>query len=71
MRNIMWSGLKKARRVMVAVVGFLVLLVGTAMIVLPGPALLVIPAGLMILGTEFVWASDLLTGVKNKFHPKI
>lgn len=70
MKNIMWSSLKKAKKVMVAVVGFLVLLIGAAMIVLPGPAFLVIPAGLMILGTEFVWASYLLTGVKQKFRPK-
>ena len=45
---------------MVAVIGFTVLLVGLAMIVLPGPAIVVIPLGLAILGTEFLWARRLL-----------
>lgn len=48
------------RRVVVAVIGFTVLLIGVAMVVLPGPAVLVIPLGLAILATEFVWARRLL-----------
>jgi uncharacterized protein (TIGR02611 family) len=52
--------LRLARRLVVAVVGSTVLLVGVVMIVLPGPALIVIPAGLAILGAEFVWARRLL-----------
>lgn len=48
------------RRAIVAVIGFTVLLIGVAMIVLPGPAILVIPLGLGILATEFVWARRLL-----------
>lgn len=47
-------------RVMVATVGFLVLLAGLAMLFLPGPAILVIPIGLAILSLEFVWAERLL-----------
>jgi len=43
-------------------------LVGAAMIILPGPAFIVIPAGLMVLGTEFVWARDLLTAVRKKLR---
>ena len=42
-------GYRALRRVVVAVVGTTVVLVGVAMLVLPGPAFLVIPAGLAIL----------------------
>jgi hypothetical protein len=49
-------GYQAARRVVVAVVGGTVVLIGVAMLVLPGPALIVIPVGLAILGVEFAWA---------------
>jgi uncharacterized protein (TIGR02611 family) len=48
------------RRAVVAVIGFTVLLIGLAMVVLPGPAVVVIPLGLAILATEFLWARRLL-----------
>ncbi len=48
------------RRTVVAVIGFTVLLIGLAMVVLPGPAVIVIPLGLAILATEFVWAKGIL-----------
>lgn len=51
---------KIVRRVVIAVVGMTVLLLGVVMIVTPGPALLVIPGGLAILGIEFAWARYLL-----------
>ena len=57
--------LKQAKRLIVAVVGFTMLLAGVAMIVLPGPAFIVIPLGLAILATEFVWARNLLKKVKE------
>jgi len=47
---------KWARRIVVAVIGTSVLLIGIAMIVLPGPAIIVVPLGLGILGLEFAWA---------------
>jgi len=59
---------KTARRVVIAVVGSTVVLVGVAMIVLPGPAIVVIPAGLAILGIEFAWAARLLKKVKRQTH---
>jgi len=62
--------LKLLRRAVVAVVGFSVLLVGIAMIVLPGPAFIVIPLGLAILATEFVWAAKLLKRAKEFFKRK-
>ena len=57
---------KWARRIAITVVGFSVLAVGVAMIVLPGPALLVIPVGLGILGLEYAWARVWLRKVKEK-----
>jgi len=56
------------RRVIVAVIGFTVLLIGIAMVVLPGPALVVIPLGLGILATEFVWARRVLKKAKGYFE---
>jgi tellurite resistance protein TerC len=46
-------------------VGFTVLLIGVALLVLPGPAVVVIPTGLAILATEFVWARRLLNRMKQ------
>lgn len=60
------DALKQAKRLIVAIVGFTVLLLGVAMIVLPGPAFIVIPLGLAILASEFVWARRLLKKVKEK-----
>lgn len=59
---------EKARRVVIAVVGSTVVLVGVALIVLPGPAFVVIPAGLAILALEFAWAARLLKSVKQQAH---
>ncbi len=53
------------KKLVVAVTGGTVLLVGVAMIVLPGPAVLVIPAGLAILATEFLWARRALRRCKG------
>ena len=44
------------RKLIVAVIGGTIVLIGIAMIVLPGPAFIVIPVGLGILATEFAWA---------------
>lgn len=47
---------KAGRRIVIAVIGTTVLLIGIVMIIAPGPALIVIPIGLAILGIEFAWA---------------
>ena len=57
---------KWARRIAVALVGFTVLGIGIALIVLPGPAFVVIPIGLAILGAEFAWARHWLRKVKER-----
>jgi uncharacterized protein (TIGR02611 family) len=59
--------LKFLKRIVIAIVGFTVLLLGVVMIVLPGPAFIIIPLGLAILATEFVWAQKLLTKAKAYF----
>ncbi|MBI4680933.1 MAG: PGPGW domain-containing protein [Nitrospirae bacterium] len=50
---------KQAKRIVKTVIGFTVLLIGIALIILPGPAIVVIPIGLAILATEFAWARKL------------
>ncbi len=55
-----------ARKIMVLAIGSTVLLIGVALLVLPGPAFVVIPIGLVILGTEFVWARRLLNRLKHE-----
>lgn len=57
---------KWARRIAISIVGFTVLCVGVAMLVLPGPAFIVIPAGLGILALEFAWAKRWLGVVKER-----
>lgn len=66
MTAIFLKSIKQVKRLIITVVGFTVLLIGIAMIVLPGPAIVVIPLGLGILATEFIWAKNLL----NKFKLK-
>lgn len=57
---------KHARRVVIAIVGGSVVVVGILMIVLPGPAILVIPTGLAILSIEFAWARRWLRKLKAR-----
>jgi hypothetical protein len=45
-----------ARRIVVAMIGGTILLIGIAMVILPGPAILVVPLGLGVLGLEFAFA---------------
>ncbi|MDP1834754.1 MAG: TerC/Alx family metal homeostasis membrane protein [Chlamydiales bacterium] len=57
---------RQAKRFVIIVTGFTILVVGIAMLVLPGPAIVVIPLGLLILAREFVWAKRLLAKFKEK-----
>jgi len=61
---------KKIRRLVIAVIGFTVLLIGVAMIVTPGPSILVIVLGLAILATEFIWARRLLNQIRGQLQDK-
>ncbi len=66
MNEIIYGTLKKARRIIIGVIGLTVLIIGIALLVLPGPAVIVIPVGLGILATEFAWARHLLKKVRDK-----
>jgi len=68
MKHLILKTVAQAKRVIVIVVGFTVLAVGVAMIVLPGPAIIVIPIGLAILATEFIWARKLVDKVKERIE---
>jgi len=61
---------KKVRRLVIAVIGFTVLLIGVAMIVTPGPSTVVIVLGLAILATEFIWARRLLNQIRGQLQDK-
>jgi uncharacterized protein (TIGR02611 family) len=52
--------LKQAKRLVMVVIGFTVVLLGVVMLVTPGPGVAAIVGGLAILATEFVWAKKLL-----------
>lgn len=56
---------KAARRIVIGVVGFTVLVIGLVMLVTPGPALIVIPTGLAILSIEFAWARSWLRKLRR------
>ena len=68
MKHFVIRTLGQAKRLIVTVTGFTVLVAGIAMIVLPGPAIVVIPAGLALLATEFIWARKLLITVKERIE---
>ncbi len=61
------GAVKLLRRIVVAVVGGTVLLIGGALIFLPGPGVLVILVGLGILAAEFAWARVWLVKLKATF----
>lgn len=60
-----WMG-RNARRVGVAVLGAVLLLVGVALLALPGPGMLVIVAGFAVLATEFRWAKSGLAAARRR-----
>ncbi len=58
--------LKTARKMVIAVIGSTVILIGLIGLVLPVlPGFIFIPIGLTILATEFIWARRLLRKVKR------
>lgn len=56
---------RQARRIVIAVMGTTMILIGLALLILPGPGLVVIPLGLAILGIEFAWANRWLRRLRN------
>ena len=53
------------KKVLIALVGGTVLLVGIALLVLPGPGIPIVLAGIAILASEFVWARRALRNAKD------
>ena len=47
---------QRVRKVIIAVIGGTIVLIGLALTILPGPAFIVLPLGLALLATEFAWA---------------
>ena len=58
--------IRHLKTAMTAVIGFTVIAIGVAMLVLPGPGLLVIGFGLVILSAEFMWAKRALYRMKDQ-----
>ena len=58
--------MRPLKTLITAVVGFTVIVVGAALLVLPGPGLVVIALGLLILSAEFVWAKRALDRMKDE-----
>ena len=56
------------RKILIALMGGTVLLIGVVMIVTPGPAIVVIPIGLAILATEFAWARRYKDKLEEKWQ---
>ncbi|EMY34990.1 hypothetical protein D477_006828 [Arthrobacter crystallopoietes BAB-32] len=52
------------RRVGIELLGWLLIVVGIAALVLPGPGLLAIAGGLVVLSVHYVWAKHLLVPIK-------
>ena len=58
--------MRRLKTIITTLVGFTVLAIGAAMLVLPGPGLVVIAFGLVILSAEFVWARRALDRMKDQ-----
>jgi tellurite resistance protein TerC len=58
--------MRRLKTIITAIVGFTVIALGAAMLVLPGPGLVVIAFGLVILSAEFVWARRALDRMKDQ-----
>lgn len=57
--------MRRLKTIITTVIGFTVLAIGAAMLVLPGPGLVVIGFGLLILSAEFMWAKRALDRMKD------
>lgn len=61
----MW-GSKSLRKTWITVLGWVLVLVGIAALILPGPGLLLLLAGLVVLSQEYEWAERRVEPVKKK-----
>jgi tellurite resistance protein TerC len=56
--------IRHVKTAITAVIGFTLLAIGAAMLILPGPGIVVIGLGLVVLSAEFVWARRALDRMK-------
>jgi hypothetical protein len=61
-----FPGGRAAKRIVLEVTGWLLVVAGVAALVLPGPGLLMIAAGLVILSQEYEWAERRVEPIKRK-----
>jgi len=69
-KNPIITTLRQAKRLVIAVIGFTVLVFGGLLAIpgIPGPGILIIILGLAILATEFIWARKLYRRFKEGAH---
>jgi uncharacterized protein (TIGR02611 family) len=60
------KAMQTVKRLLKILLGFTLLAIGAAMIVLPGPGWLTISLGLVVLAAEFIWAQRLLNRLKEQ-----
>ncbi len=60
------KAMQRTKRLLKIVLGFTLLAIGAAMLVLPGPGSLTIGLGLVVLAAEFIWARRLLNRLKEQ-----
>ena len=61
---------KKIRRAVITIVGFVIVLLGVVLLILPGPGIIVILLGLGILSLEFDWARKVVIKVRSLIERK-
>lgn len=61
-----FPGGRAAKRIVLEVLGWILVVAGIAALVLPGPGLLMIAAGLVILSQEYEWAERRVEPIKRK-----
>ena len=62
-QNLTWpKAMQRTKHFLKIILGFMLLTMGAAMLLLPGPGWLTIGLGLMVLAAEFTWARRLLKG---------
>jgi uncharacterized protein (TIGR02611 family) len=59
------------KRFVVTVIGLGLVALGVLLLVLPGPGILVVIAGMAVLASEFDWAQDALTWLKQKYQETV
>lgn len=62
------NSLKALKKVLIAIFGVFVIIIGIILLPLPGPGMLVIVAGLLILSSEFEWAKTHLHNAKKRLN---